>query len=101
MLLIIPSFAAGSHHCNSDEELMTLEQIIIFVTGLSHVPVCGWQPPLTITFFKPPVMGIGASTCSHELQLPIPYQATETLPSRDELFQLFDNSFPDQFFGNA
>ncbi|XP_030853858.1 uncharacterized protein LOC115929288 [Strongylocentrotus purpuratus] len=92
---------AGSHHCNSDEELMTLEQIIIFVTGLSHVPVCGWQPPLTITFFKPPVMGIGASTCSHELQLPIPYQATETLPSRDELFQLFDNSFPDQFFGNA
>lgn len=98
--------AAGQHNVNSDSDhgdLIKLNHIYHFVTGLDSMPVCGWYPPLTVTFIKQQVefMGIGACTCSHQLQLPIPLNITDSMPSRKVIFDLFNKSFPDEFFGKA
>ncbi|XP_063959776.1 uncharacterized protein LOC135155090 [Lytechinus pictus] len=94
---------AGNQHANGkeEEEILTLEHIVRFVTGLSNKPVCGWQPPLSVAFVRQDMstVGIGASTCSHELHLPIPRNHTQSLPSRNVFFSLFCASFPDEFFG--
>ena len=73
------------------------------MTGLKDKPVCGWMPSLKVSFTKQDVgtMGIGACTCSHQLQLPVPLHLQDAMPPRSVFFDLFDKSFPDQFFGKA
>ena len=98
-------FAAGQHKVDSDSEgdIIKLHHIYKFVTGLEEMPACGWNPPLEIAFIKQDVdiMGVGASTCIHQLQLPVPLTPIDPMPSRKILFDLFNKSFADEFFGKV
>ena len=80
---------------------LTLGHILQFVCGTDEEPVLGFAKSPEIRFvpfdegFLPT-----ANTCINVLNLPCA-SATVSLPSDDELFNLYDYAFSSSFFGNV
>ena len=55
-----------------DEKALTLEDILVFVTGADHVPPMGFGKKLTLSFDAENRFPV-ASTCSMTLYLPTQY----------------------------
>lgn len=79
-------------------ENVSLEKILVFVTGAEDEPPLGFSIHPSITFVESQSFLPTASTCVNKLNLTRP-SMTNPLPSQELLFQLYDYAFVNSYFG--
>ncbi len=60
-----------------DERAITLQDILVFVTGADHIPPMGFEKQLTWSFDSESIFPL-SSTCSMTLYLPTKHQHYDT-----------------------
>lgn len=73
---------------------MTLEKILMFITGSQHEPLLGFKIQPTIKFAELPGNLPTANTCINCLTIP----CTSTV-DKEKMFENFDLAFTNTYFG--
>lgn len=77
---------------------VTLGKILSFVTGVDEEPPLGFTVPPTLTFIERLSHLPTSNTCINQLTLSIPAELS-SLPDDKLLFDLYDYSFSNTYFG--
>ena len=77
---------------------MSLNDVVKFATGTEEEPILGFALHPSILFVEAGSFIPTANTCINRLNLPRP-SVSISLPSKDELFNLYDYAFLNAFYG--
>ena len=99
--LLTSIFSGGRRYYNDGQSLrnVTINHILAFVTGSGHVPLIGYAMHPTIKFIQHQYGVPTASTCTNTLYIPLPQSLSEPLRKEEEYFDMFDNCFTQEYFG--